>query len=628
VASAGFEGARRGERADLWIPSGLLPRFLPGGLDQRPPLIAFARLRPGQTATQVERQLRERHANESVADRLAVLPLKDIFGAPESRTIAIREGNALAIVAVLASLVLLGGCATLAALVLVHIERRRGETAIRVALGASRMRLVAERSKELGLIAITGTVGAVVVAALGLQTLPSLSLPGSVDLGRLDLSIDWRVLGVAISVSALTLIAAGWLPIAWFTRHTRVGELWAGPGATASRASQRVRQTLLTVQVSAGIIVLVAAGLFVRAVLHGFGGAPGFDVDRTVFVTVQVESQSSYPGTAGMYTWMSTVAERSARAMNALRALPGVEEVAQGLPPIGREEASRPVDVDTNGRRESLTLGRLDGSPEMLSALGVPIVAGRSLTLADQMARPLPAIVTASLARRLWPAEGPLGQILGTSRDGRLVIVGVARDFVVGSTVRPPAGVIVTARHLSSNQARLIVRAAHPDALVKAIPEAIRSVLPGVQWVSVTTGREVVARDLGRQRLGAWFFSGFGLAALVLAVIGTFGLVAYLAESRRREFGIRVAMGAGPGHLLRHGLSTALVPVSIGVTIGLVCAAWTSRLFTSVLVGVSPLDALTYISIGVMVVGCAGLAALGAAWRLRRVRPADLLRTN
>lgn len=603
VAPSGFGGARRGERVDVWIPSTLVRRAVAAKVDwSNLPMTVFARLPAGATVADVDRQFRERTANRRAPAPAAVVPLTEVFGTPASRTIVIREGNALSVVAGLAMLVLAGGCATLAALVLVHYERRRLELAVKIALGASRARLIAELSRELGVIAIAGTIAAVIVAVLGLRAIPPLSLPGGVDLGRLDLAIDWRVLGVAIAATAVTLATAAWLPVSRFTRGRLAGDILAGPAVTASAASQRLRQSLLAVLVSAAIVVLVAAGLFVRAVAHGFGAAPGFDVERTLFVTARVISPWADHGP----NVMDLIAERTARVRDALRALPGVEEVADGRPPIDPDASGllrRPIVVESQGARRELLLGRLEGSPELLRALAVPVLAGRPLTAADGALEPVPAVVTASLAARLWPAQSPLGQVASTSwRGGRLVVVGVASDFVFGSLARPATGVVVTARKDFNYglEPRFVLRAANPSALVEPV----------------------------RQRLGAWFFSGFGLTALLLGVGGVFGLVAYLAESRQREFGVRLALGASARDLVRHGLAAALIPVSIGVAGGLVCAALISRLFTSLLTGLSAPDPLTYGAVALAMLGSAAAAALVAAWRLRRIMPTEALRTN
>jgi len=316
--------------------------------------------------------------------------------------------------------------------------------------------------------------------------------------------------------------------------------------------------------------------------------------------------------------------------------LPGVEEVAGGMPPIDPDRAEwlpiAPRAVETRSGQRELHLGMMRWEPEWLPALGVPILAGRGLTAADGTSTPAPAVVTATLARTLWPAGDALGQPLfvkGVRSGGRYVVVGIARDFVVGSLTRPAAGVVVSAAPpASGGEHHFAVRAAHPDALVEPIRKAIKEVEPDTPWVKVTTGSEIVARDLGRQRLGAWFFSGFGLTALILGIFGVFGLTAYLAESRFREFGVRLALGATPRDLVRHGLAAALVPVSLGIAAGSVAAAMVARLFTSLLTGLSALDPLTYVAVASTMLGCAVVAVLGGAWRLRGMAPVDALRTE
>lgn len=258
--------------------------------------------------------------------------------------------------------------------------------------------------------------------------------------------------------------------------------------------------------------------------------------------------------------------------------------------------------------------------------LGVPILRGRPLTAADASVSPYPAVITEALARRLWPAGDALEQPLRApvSRLGPYVVVGIARDFPFGSLSDPGDGVVVTAQpHINGILGFFVVRTDQPSIVAGSITRAIKA-----QVVTVSTGRELVARDIGRQRLGAWFFSGFGLAALLLGVGGVFGLVAYQAESQRREFGVRLALGANMGHLVRQGLAAALVPVSAGVGLGLLLAAVVSRLFTSLLAGISALDASTYAGVAVTTMVCAAIAALAASWRLRRTSPADALRAT
>jgi ABC-type antimicrobial peptide transport system permease subunit len=208
-------------------------------------------------------------------------------------------------------------------------------------------------------------------------------------------------------------------------------------------------------------------------------------------------------------------------------------------------------------------------------------------------------------------------------------VVGIAGDFVFGSLSQPAAGVVISVRQGGFGiEPQYVIRAVTSSTMVEPIEQTIREMLPNATLVKVRTGRDIVRDDLGQQRLGAWFFSGFGLTALLLGVGGVFGLVAYMAESRQREFAVRLALGATAHDLVRHGLTEALVPVAIGVVAGLVCAGLMARLFTSLLTGLSALDPITYVTVALTMMACAALAGLGAAWRLRRMTPTDALRTD
>jgi predicted permease len=639
VAPPGFEGARRGERADVWIPANLVPRVAPAGEipEDAVPTLVLARLRTGQTAVEAKRRLVRDAVNErdrQAKERVQLVPLAHVFGTVDARTIVIAEGRAGRVVAALAGLVLLAGCTTLMALVLVHYEQRRRELCVRLALGASRGRLIADLARELAWPAAGGAVGAVLVAVWSLGALPSLSLPGGVDLRRLDLSIDWRVLSVALATAALTLFVAALVPVSRFTRSRLAGEL-IGSSATPPASSHRLRQLLLAVHVSATIIVLVAAGLFVRAVLYGFSAGAGFDVDRTVFMQVQL-APPFVSSETNMDARDAIIEARRRRLEDGLRSLPGVELVARGRAPIGPGPATlllTPRTIETRGERRDLLIGAMSGSPDLLHALGVPLRQGRALMPADAATRPQPVLVTASLARTLWPEDDPVGQVL--SRPGRSfrpsvsTVVGLVEDFAYGSLTQASAGVLISVSPFDGGGIpEFVVRTARPDLIVAPIQRLVREVVPDAPRLVVSTGRQIVADDLGRQRLGAWFFSGFGLVALLLGAGGVFGLVAYLVESRRREFGVRLAIGATPGHLVRCGLAAGLTPVAIGTAAGVLVAALVARVFVTLLPGLSTLDPITYVSVSLLMIGGTAVAGFAAAWRLRRIGPAEALRAE
>jgi predicted permease len=629
VAPPGFEGVRKGDRVDVWIPSQLRRRLSPTALHVwGVPLVVFARLPPGRTLEQMEDEMRESDPDH---ESHALVPLAGVFGSPTTSPLVIDQGPAAGVASGLALLVLIGGCSTLATLILVHYERRALELATKAALGATRRQLLGELSQELAVVATLGTGVAILVAQLALRAMPGLSLPGGLDLGRLDLSPDWRVLSVAVGATFATCAIAAWLPLVRFTRGTMARALAGGPAATAAPATQRLRQVLLCAQVCAAVVVLASAALFVRTVLHGFGRASGFDVDHTLFVRSVVAPGLAYTGNPSEY--MALEDRRKQSIEDALRALPGILQVVDGRSPIGEEQMSvlehGPTVVVTDGERQQLRVGVIeDVDVNWLSALGVRMLAGRDLREDDARVRPWRVVVTASLAKRLWPGENPVGQRIETPAM-KGIVVGVSSDFVLGSMLRPAVGTIITAYHTDTGYlGRWVIRADNVQALVGTVAKAVRTAVPDVASVQMQTGRDVVAQDLGRERVGAWFFSGFGLVALILGVGSVFGLVAYLAESRQREFGVRLALGATASTLMRHGLRAALVPVATGVAIGLGLAAVVAQLFASVLVGVGTLDPWAYSAIAVAMLGGATLAASIAAWRLRRIAPMDALRSH
>ncbi len=629
IAPPRFEGARRGERAELWVPTQVVRSLAPDDRQlETPQMMVFARLRPGETAAALERRYRDRlrltlpEGNRGLpADSATFAPLTEVFGTSDSPTIVIRENGTLTVVFGLSLLVLLGGCATIAALVLTHYEHRRPELAVKAALGAGRARLARELMTELLVVGVAGAAGATVCGLLGARLLPALSLPGGVNIGRLDLSLDWRLCAVALAATLITLAVAGAMPL-WKATHGRVaGEVSSGP-ATTTRGSLGARRRLLGLQVCATTVVLIASGLFVRTVLYSFHVAPGFDIDRTVFVTVQEGALRSVPPGVD---WKTVGMTRRQQLTGLLEQLPSVRSVAGGVAPIGADARAFSRRIRVAGREERLLVGVLAGTPNLLSTLGVPLLAGRALDRSDDTSpAPTPVVITRSLAERLWASGAALGQALSLPemRGGKYVVVGIAGDFAFGTLSRPVAGVVVTPRgdwdFMVSN---VVLQSDNPRGVVAAVQKPLAG-----RIVRVATGREVVGRDIARQRLGAWTFSGFGLVALLLGISGVFGLVAYLAHARRREFGVRMALGAELSNVVRTAVTAALGPVTVGVAAGLLIGAMVSRVFAALLVGIDRLDPGTYAGVGLAMLVPATLAALAGAWRLRRLTPSDALR--
>ena len=638
IAPEGFHGARLGERADLWVSRYAVSRLASPGMGQPDPnLLGLARLRAGVSPDAAERVVAQ---EKKGLGRVRVIPVSRLYGSPLGASILVDQQSVIWVAAGMAALVLLAGCATLMGIVLVHYERRRAELAIRLALGCSRARLVRALGVELGALVTVGSVGALAAAWAGIRVLPALSLPGGLDLGRLDLSPDWRVAAFSGLAAVATVMVAAVPPLRRATRPGLVTDLVSSSSRTTP-SSLRLRRAILAAHVAAAVIVLVAAGLFVRTVMYGSTIGPGFDTARTLFVELMMRSPS------GPAQTKAQAAERNARdagrvsqLLNNLRGVPGIQDVALGPPPIRltqvqSAETAQVVRSDT--RERNIRLSYLDVGANYPAVLGLKRLAGRDLTNADALAWGAPGnhavLVTRSLASGMWPGESAVGRVFVLHGRYTFVVVGVVEDLAFGSLrfsqhsgVLAPTDVNLSARFFHTSLAvRTTVDA---TTLVEPIRKAVTEVFPNSPRVDVVTGRDIVSRDLGRERLGAWFFSGFGLIALVLGVSGVFGLVAYLAASRRREMGVRLALGALPSQVSRLVVLAGLGPVIVGTAAGLGAAALLTGAVDALLIGVGRFDLLTYSAVALVMLASTAAAGLIAAWRLRQLAPTEVLRAE
>jgi predicted permease len=646
VAPPGFRGARLGERFDVWVPRSAVPRLGPNAeimgasaedrevMLKLMPLLGLARLRPGVTPVRAEQELTALEPNA----RYVVKPIAGVYGTPARTTVTLDEGDVIRIVSATAGLVLLAGCATLAALVLVHYERRRRELAIRLAIGCSRQRLAARLTAELLLLAAGGTGVAVLIAIWALSAFPALSLPSGVALDRLDLRIDGQLVAAAAGVSALAMLLAGGVPLIRFSRPALALNLTTS-AATAAPTSLRFRRALLATHAGATVVVLVAAGLFVQTLRYGLGAGAGFDVGRTLFLRVQPDVAEFFDAREGPLQPGAEARKQAAyqRLLDDLGALPGVSIVAVGSPPIVPEAADAPsIALVVDGVERQAPFGLVVADASYSQAIGLPIVAGRGLTTSDD---PTAAVVTSAFAAAIWPNTSPIGrrfarQIAVPRSAPRLdthEVVGVVPDFASGSLRSGGRAGVIVARSREDAFRGIslsVVLGTSADAreLVSNAERLAARLFPKAARVTVETGADLVAADLGRARLGAWFFSGFGAIVLVLGLTSVFGLVAYLAEARRRELGVRMALGAAPASLVRSAIATGLVPVTIGIVAGTAVAALIARGMHSLLPGVSVLDPVTYSAAGLLLFAGAAAAGSMAAWRIRRVSPMDALR--
>lgn len=615
VAPAGFQGARLGERIDLWIPSQLTRDVTPlhrsGGR-----MLVLARLRPAVSVRQAEQILTSR-SDELFPGlsraRYEVVPIAKVYGSTDHSTAVISPDRLLWFLWAMSLLVLLAGCGTLAGLVLVHYTRRRQELAIRVALGCSSRRLAIGLAGELLTLFLAGGLGALAIVWIGLQLLPAIRFPDGIDLSRLQISIDWRVVAVAALASGLTLIAAVSWPLVRATRPHLSGDLASSPRG-ARGVSHRGRALLLCGQAALTTVLLVTSGLFVRTVSYAYHHGTGLDVDRTLFVDVHIGhgAQLSKPERESREIRLKELGEAVGRR-------PGVHMVAFGRSPIGFDQASE--------ARLTSSGANIAGAG-YFDVIGVPIIAGLwpdTRPGAPALERQL--AVTQSLAAARWPGVSPLGR-----ESSGWTVVAVVSDMVQGSVRLPSRR--GSFRFTDAAEAvamspyfHLAIRATvDPAAVQDAVRRLVGDAFPEAALIDVRTGRELVAEDVGRERLGALLFSAFGVVALGLSISGVVGIVAQLVAGKRREFGVRMALGATPFHLVRLAVGAGLWPVASGVLAGLLGAVALSSLVREFLLGVHRLEPSVYLGAAAVVTASALVAGLVPALRLRVLDPGSVLR--
>ena len=629
IAPSDFRGARLGEETDIWVSRFAVSRLSNGGGQTDPHLLALARLRRGVSPWQAERA-----ANE--AKRLGItvkaVPIQTVYGSPTTGTISTLRQPVIWIASLLAVLVLIGGCVTLTSLLMAHYEQRRPEVAIRLALGSSALRVMGTLSLELFGLVLVGVSGAIWISTAAFSALPALSLPGNIELSRLDMSLDWKVVLFGFLVAVLASAAAALRPMRRALGVPVVAEL--GSGSSQSPSSTRFRSVLLAVHVACCVVVLVTAALFVRTVSHALSTAPGFDSEHSLFLKARFRIE---PGKRFQAVEQRAVVQDT---LEVLRTRPGVAAIAIGAAPVNPELSTgglqkRSFQVD--GAARELSVGFLSVGPTYDEIVRLSVVSGRHLV--DDDVRPAagpgerPVLVTRSLSNDLWPMDSPLGKRFSTSSQRSFLVVGVIDDFSVGSLRFNNQKAVLLPTNTEQISTRLTfdlaIRSAMPAELLKAdLAAAVNEALGSKVDFTFATGTEILAKDVGRERLAAWFFSAFGLVTFILVVGAVFGLVAYLVQFRRREIGIRLALGAPWTQIMKTILLSGLRPVLIGTAAGVLFSLALSRVLGSFLFGISSVDWLSYLLSGLLMSFGALCSSLMAIWRLRAMSSIEVLRSN
>ena len=531
-------------------------------------------------------------------------------------------------------MVLLVACVNVASLLLARAVSREREVAVRIAIGASRARLVRQWLTESVLLGILGSIGALLVTLVGTPLLHTFVIPEAVDL-----SVNARVLGFTLAVGVGSGLLFGLSPIFQVFRRNTTTPLRAGGGTVTSGAhaarSTLMRGAFVIFQVAVSLVLLVGAGLFLRTLSNAYSVELGYQVDQTLVASLNLEARGYFEGgSRGSASGLAVYEQILSR----VEALPGV--VAAGAARMTvLSGGARSTAVSTDGRPiekdNSNALGVRANvvSHRYFETMNIPILRGRPFDMSDGPNTPRVTIVTKSLADRLWPNEDPIGKTLrDDSRDASAqlqVIVGVVPDTVYTTTVereRPPTYYLLLAQNYESSVALHVRTASNPVSLVPAIREAVRHVDSQLAVERPQLLRDVLDRTLSRQRMMATLVGLFGALALILAVLGLYGVMAHVAAERTPEIGIRLAVGAQPASIVTLLLGQGLRLLGIGVAIGLTSALLGTRYIEAQLFGVTATDPLTFVG-GCVVLAIAGItASVIPALRAMRIDPIRVLR--
>lgn len=628
VAARGFRGADVFSHADVWVPLNASQSIDPdlGSPMSRTTwwLRAIARLAPNVSRTQANAALKARAASIAQAfpdshDGFTVR-IDDVGGVPPGDH---EQAAPLAAILLAATMtVLLIACGNVANLLVARGAAKGRENAIRVALGASRGRLVRQHLVESGVLAACGGMLGLLLSMWSTELLLRLAgVPLDVDL-----TPDRRVLAFAIGVSALTGLLFGVLPALRSASAVPAGSLKSEQGSGDARPRSRLQGILVAGQLALSLVLLLTAGLFLKSLAHARTIDVGFDPSGRVSMSFNLRMHG--------YTAERAIAFQEA-LLDRARAVPGIRSatLASLVPLGGRVEISglalpdRPADPDARTERVSVNYVW----PEFFKTVGISIVAGRPLDDRDMGPETSAAVISETMARRHWGQRSPLGQrfSVGGVRGPFVEVVGVARDAMIDELSERPWAAAYLPRRRGGDDTALIAHADIPpgDAL-RALEAQVQSLDPTVAVFQPLPLSQHIAERLDGERALSRMLTVVGLLALALAAIGLYGIVAYTVVRRTREIGVRVALGAQPGDVIGLFVRGALRLALIGMAVGLPPAVAVTALLARTLIGIRIADPIATGGVMIVLTAVTLAAAYIPARRAAQVDPLSALRAD
>ena len=635
IAPEGFKGTELVYTPEIWLPAAMMEWVEPGAkwLEDRNTRNFFAngRLKPGVDLRQAEAslnhlalQLAKEYPDTNEGQSIKVVPpgfiLPDLRGAVVSFTWVLMGAVVL---------VLIVTCTNLAGLMLARATDRRREIAIRLAMGANRVRLIRQLLTESLLLSVVGGLAGVLLAFWIIDVLLAFKPPIDFPLA-LDVAVDWRVLLFSLLVS---LAAGGIFGLAPALQATRLGLSQAlhETSAQGGAVRTRLRSVLVVAQIAISLVVLIAAGLVVRTLQQLQTMSPGFDSANALTMSFDLGLQG-YDGSRGKQLYRQ-LAER-------VQALPGVQSVAvSSYIPLSLNYNSRTIFVEgqpAERGENAPTAMNSSAGPRYFETMRTPLVQGREFTEQDQEKTELVAVVNETFVRRLMRNASSPGEAIGkrvafNSTNGRFRrIVGVARDGKYFNISEDPRPFIWTpmSQDYSSNGILTVRTDGNPELLLAAVRKEVAALDPNLPLFDVKTLTEHMRFAMFPAKVAATVLGVFGIVALLLSAIGIYGITSYTVAQRTHEIGIRLALGAQLSDVLKLVLSHGLKLTLIGAALGLLGAYLATRAITSVLYGVSATDPLTFGFVSLLLIGVALLACYVPSRRATRVDPLIALRSE
>lgn len=605
---------------EVWIPREVFPAQTSRTAHN---WSVVARLRPGVGLDEARSELgafgarlKAEHGGGVDAASVSAVPIQELMVGDVRGLLLLLLGAV--------GLLLLIACANVANLLLAQATARRKEVAVRAALGATRFRLLRQFITECVLLTLVSGVLGVLLSRWGVDFILGLNA-GGIPRAE-EVAVDVRALAVALGLSLLTALVLGLVSALRGSGRGLQQDLRdSGRGQSSGPSGSRLRNALVVSQVALTLVLTAGASLVGKSFMQLLGVDPGFRPESAVALSVSLPTAQNDEQRRRQLLFHEQLLER-------LRGMPGVI-AAGGINslPITGGGSNGTFQIDNDPARTGYAEYRV-ASRGYFEAMGIPLLQGRLFAGDDRPDSPHVAVISQSLARRVWPGQDPLGQRIqfgNMDGDKRLLhvvgVVGDVRERGLDADVRPAVYTYSVQRPLLTNFSYVIRAGADPSALASLARAELRALDPNVP-ARVRTLEDVVSSSLDSRRFSLVILGVFACAALALAVTGVYGVMSYAVARRTHEIGVRVALGAQRwdviGLVLGRGLKLALA----GVAAGLLAALASTRLMTGLLYGVSPNDPLTLIAVSALLVAVAFLACLIPAYRATKVDPVVALK--